>query len=321
MPDRLLLVTADDFGIGPETTRGILDLAAGGVVTSTVLLVNSPFAENAVRQWEVAGQPLELGWHPCLTLDAPILPPGRVPSLVGSDGRFWSRGDFLKRLWLGFICISEVEAEFQAQFDRFVELVGGPPANVNAHHHVHVFSAVQEALNRVLGRVTPVPFLRRVVESPGTLLRVPGGRLKRVVLTALSRWSARVFPGNDALLGVTDPRCVRDPEFFTHWLRATRAHAVELCCHPGHPDVALVGRDPDPYRRRPRELELLQAPAFLDAVRAAGFRLVCATEMATMARPARTPASASSVGNRDTDRRAERSHRTHPIPPRWSARP
>ena len=30
---------------------------------------------------------MQLGWHPCLTLDRPVLPRARVPSLV-DDGRF-----------------------------------------------------------------------------------------------------------------------------------------------------------------------------------------------------------------------------------------
>ena len=45
---RALLVVADDFGIGPPTTAGILHLARKGVVTASVMLVNSPYAEAAV---------------------------------------------------------------------------------------------------------------------------------------------------------------------------------------------------------------------------------------------------------------------------------
>ena len=153
MPDRLLLVTADDFGVGPQTTCGILDLARRGVITSAVLLVNSPYAAEAVRQWQAAGRPLELGWHPCLTLDSPILPPDHVPSLIGCDGRFVSLGALLMRLLAGRIKTTEVEAELDAQLERFVELVGQLPTNVNAHHHVHVFSAVGEAAGRSSGRV------------------------------------------------------------------------------------------------------------------------------------------------------------------------
>ena len=72
---RFLVVTADDFGIGPATTHGILELALQGRVTATVLLVNSPHAEAAVRAWRQAGCVPELGWHPCLTLDRPVRPP------------------------------------------------------------------------------------------------------------------------------------------------------------------------------------------------------------------------------------------------------
>ena len=94
---RYLLVTADDYGIGPETSRGILDLGREGLVTSTVLLVTSPHASAAVQAWCEAGQPVELGWHPCLTLDRPVLPVDQVPTLVDSEGRFWPLGKFLRR--------------------------------------------------------------------------------------------------------------------------------------------------------------------------------------------------------------------------------
>jgi len=46
---RFLVVIADDYGIGPETSRGILELAVRNLITGTVLLVNSPYAEEAVR--------------------------------------------------------------------------------------------------------------------------------------------------------------------------------------------------------------------------------------------------------------------------------
>ena len=100
---RFLLVTADDFGIGPETSRGILELAARVSVTSTVLLVNSPFAAEAVALWRKAGRALEVGWHPCLTIDRPLLPPEQVPSLVNPDGQVYgpdllARSEGMRRL-------------------------------------------------------------------------------------------------------------------------------------------------------------------------------------------------------------------------------
>ena len=94
---RYLVVVADDFGIGPETDRAILELGAAGLVTSSVLIVNSPHAVAAVAAWNRAGRPVELGWHPALTIDSPVLPPGRVPSLVDEAGRFRPLGRFLRR--------------------------------------------------------------------------------------------------------------------------------------------------------------------------------------------------------------------------------
>ena len=55
---------------------------AAGIGTGTVLIVNSPYAEGAVGAWNRAGRFIEIGWHPNLTHDRPILPPERVPASV-----------------------------------------------------------------------------------------------------------------------------------------------------------------------------------------------------------------------------------------------
>lgn len=286
---RPLLITADDFGIGPDTSRGILELANRGVVTSTVLLVNSPFAAKSVRMWSRAGRTLELGWHPCLTLDAPILPPAEVPSLVESNGRFPKLGTLLKRLLLGRVKPREIEAEFRAQLTRFEQLVGFAPANVNAHHHVHIFRPIGDALAGVLREVSPRPFVRRVNEPLRTLWHVPGARMKRAFLTRFGRRAAlhqesAGFPGNDALIGITDPPFVRSPIFFERWLRTAPGQFVELSCHPGRYDSTLDGRDGSPLDgqldRRQHEFERLSVPNMLEVIESAGFEPVTAAELA-----------------------------------------
>jgi predicted glycoside hydrolase/deacetylase ChbG (UPF0249 family) len=280
---RPLVVTADDFGVGPETTRGILDLARQGLVTGTVMLTNSPHAESAVRAWRKAGEPVELGWHPCLTIDAPILPPGKVGSLVEADGCFPPLGRFLLRLVRGLVRPGEMRAELAAQLGRFRELVGSEPTLVNAHHHIHVFPPVGAALREVLAGCRPRPFLRRVRETGRLLTAVPGARAKRALLTAFGDWQARLqrragFPGADTLLGITDPPCVTDPLFWERWLREAPPGPAELACHPGHLDPTLLGRDASPtdgqMERRVREFELLDRPHFRAALDRHGFELV-----------------------------------------------
>jgi len=285
---RYLVVVADDFGMGPETSRAIVELAVKRLVTGTVLLVNSPHAEDAVRTWRRAGEPMEVGWHPNLTLDRPILPPERVPSLVDSEGRFRTLGSFLRRALGGRLQAEEVKAELQAQYRRFYDLLGRPPSLVNSHQHVQIFAPVGGALVDLLGRRRRLPYLRRIREPWTMLLGIPGARLRRTFLSLLGRRRARRlerigFPGNDWLAGITNPTCVEDPDFLARWLSRIPGQVVELTCHPGYTDLTLVGRDctadDGQLRRRLRELELLRHASFPAACTRAGFRLLSPDEL------------------------------------------
>lgn len=280
---RQLVVVADDLGIGPETDRGILELAVAGRITGTVILINSPYASVAIAAWNRAGRPVELGWHPALTLDRPILPPDRVPSLVDANGIFHPLGRFLRKLAFGRIREAEVFAELAAQHNRFVQLVGDAPRLVNAHQHMSVFSPVTAALREVLLRSGRRPFVRRVREPWSTLLGVPGARIKRLLLNHRGRSQAKQlerdgFPGCDWLAGITDPPFTADPQFHRRWLSQTPGRSVELMCHPGYLDLTLIGRDSpaedDNVRRRVRELELFQRDDYFETIREAGFELV-----------------------------------------------
>lgn len=285
---RLLVVVADDFGIGPETSRGILELGQEGRVTATVLLVNSPYAADAVAAWSRSGRPLELGWHPCLTLDAPVLPPEDVPSLTDDEGLFWRLGAFLRRIARGQIRFDEVAAELTAQHRRFCDLVGYLPTVVNSHQHVALFPPVGRALLDVLEAHRHPTFLRNNRESYTTLTRVPGARLKRTVLSTLGRRfvrqaAARGFSGCEEFLGVTDPPCVADEHFLVRWLTNATGATMELMCHPGHDDETLVGRDccrdDDCVTRRVHEYHLLRLASFPEACRRAGMRLAAPSEL------------------------------------------
>ena len=285
---RALVVIADDFGMGPATSQGILDLAGRGVVTGSVLMVNSPHAEAAVRAWRQAGCPMELGWHPSLTSDGPMLPPERVPSLVRPDGAFHPLGQFMKWLWLGRIEAEEIHAELRAQHARFRELIGHPPTVVNSHQHVSLFGSVGPILLDVLADQRPLPYVRCVREPWRMLWNIRGARIKRAFLSrygkpAGRRQQAQGFPGNDWLAGITDPPWVTDPQFFVRWLSRIPGDVVELACHPGYHDPTLIGRDCTSddglLQRRVDELKLLSEPSFIEACRAAGFERVSPAEL------------------------------------------
>src|SRR5688500_7142073 len=73
--DVTLIVNADDLGYDPAVTRGILRAMRQGVVTSTTLMVNTPWAEDAAREADElsVGLHLNLARHPPL----PATPPAR----------------------------------------------------------------------------------------------------------------------------------------------------------------------------------------------------------------------------------------------------
>ncbi len=286
--NRLLLVTADDYGIGPETSRAIRELGALGTLTSTVLLANSPHAESAVDLWRRGGRPVEMGWHPCLTMDRPVLPAGQVPSLVDEQGQFHSLAGFVSRLFLGRVRYAEVLAELTAQWQRFVALVGQPPRNINGHKHIHIFPLVRTALREVLARQGSLAYVRRLREPARTLRRVAGARFKRLCLSMLGRWTSwrmgqEGWPANEWLIGITDPPWVKNERFFAEWLGTVPGTVVELMVHPGYWDETLLGRDcsrdDGQLQRRVDELNLLLQPAFRDACRQARFQLVTAGQV------------------------------------------
>jgi predicted glycoside hydrolase/deacetylase ChbG (UPF0249 family) len=275
------MVIADDYGMGPETSRGILELAQLGVVTGTVLLVNSPHTEEAVRRWRASAPPADLGWHPCLTMDAPISRPQDVPTLVGPDGRMGPLRRFLIRLLTGRVRGADIRRELAAQYERFRELTGQTPRLVNSHHHVAAFPLVADILRDLLREQRPLPFLRRLGEPARQLIGVQGARLKRSVLSLFGRRPGRRqqrdgFPGADCVAGIGSPSS--EPDFFRRWLRRTGGQVVELMCHPGWPDATLLGRDLDSTveaaAARASEREYLARSDFLQECRRAGFRLV-----------------------------------------------
>jgi chitin disaccharide deacetylase len=285
---RRLLVIADDFGIGFNTTTGILQLAAKGLLTGSALIVNTSAAAESVQRWRNLGGRLELGWHPNLTLDSPLAEPSQVPSLIRDDGTFWPLGAFLQRWWLGKLDPAEIALELHLQLRRYIQLVGHPPTFVNFHQHLALFKPIGAILLDQLSELHVKPYVRRVQEPWPLIAKLGGARLKRAFLNRLGRRASnmqrlRGFPGNDWLAGIARPSDIADPQFFLRWLRATPGDIVELMCHPGLHDPSLIGRDCTEsdglLDQRVNEMRWLFDPTFVETLRNAGFQLTAPSEL------------------------------------------
>jgi predicted glycoside hydrolase/deacetylase ChbG (UPF0249 family) len=102
---KYLIVNADDFGASRGINRGIMEAHQRGILTSTSLLVNTPFSEEAAKLAGTA-QLLSVGLH----VDLP-------KETNGSTDR--------------------ARAELQRQWVRFVELMGRAPTHLDSHHNAH----------------------------------------------------------------------------------------------------------------------------------------------------------------------------------------
>lgn len=108
---KYLIVNGDDFGASQGINRGILEAHLSGILTSTSLMVNAPYCEEAVSQ-SVGLASLSVGLHLTLTSEA---------------------GKPLYDLDDPAIC----RAELQKQFLRFQDLMERLPTHIDSHHHIH----------------------------------------------------------------------------------------------------------------------------------------------------------------------------------------
>jgi predicted glycoside hydrolase/deacetylase ChbG (UPF0249 family) len=138
---RGLIVNADDFGLTPGVSRGILGAHREGLVTSTTVLASLPAQPELDA--EAMGCPgLGLGLHVNLTRGTPVSPPGTVPSLVDAQGRFGRDLAVLRDRARP----DDVRREAEAQIEAFARRFGRPPTHLDSHHHVHRLLGVMDAI-------------------------------------------------------------------------------------------------------------------------------------------------------------------------------
>ena len=106
---RYLIVNADDFGASPGINRGILEAHTAGILTSTSLMVDTPWSAAAASMGRLEAA-LSVGLHV-------VLPEG--PIHADTNG------------------VEGPREALERQYQRFVALMGGPPTHVDSHHNVH----------------------------------------------------------------------------------------------------------------------------------------------------------------------------------------
>lgn len=244
-------MTADDLGIAPGVTRGILEAHRSGVVRTASAIVTYPSSEEGVAA-ALAEPDLEIGLHLDLVGGRPVSDPAAVRSLVDGDGRFHPLPVFTRRLLTGRIRSIDVAREVRAQVER-ARAWGTPALAWDSHRHVHLMPPVAWVVARV-GRELGARWIRRG--------RAPAARFAAKAMglhaaTVVSDLAYRDIPGNRWFVDLTSHTPRIDATAFA--LLATLGGVGEISAHPGYVDGALAAVD-GLLHERERDLALLTTP-------------------------------------------------------------
>ena len=245
-----LIVTADDFGFGVPTSRGIIRAHQAGVVTSTSLMVVTGDHAGASILLLKDAPNLEVGLH--LVLTGPAQKPlvaGKTSGLVTRHGTFNPLGKLLWIAWRRKLDRNAVIDEICAQAQRFTALLGRPPAYVDGHHHSHQLPVIREALVDAMKLGVLPKITRCTIEPPSIRSTVGGSRLRRAVMHHLGSTAQSTFADagiwtNDSCFGMIGARELKQPQPWADYFNHLPGHgAIEWFVHPGEQDDSLVGRD------------------------------------------------------------------------------
>lgn len=115
--DKLLIITADDFGAADNINEGIKLAADKGVITSISVLSNFTESLICLEQISESHPEISIGVHLNITTGKPLLSPDQIPTLVDESGDFYSLDLLIRRI----ACISKLELkkELEAQIAIF----------------------------------------------------------------------------------------------------------------------------------------------------------------------------------------------------------
>ncbi len=240
-----IILHSDDFGLHQAVNAAIVTCAQAGVLSSASVLANGPAADEAFALAR-AQRGLGIGVHLNIVRGRPLSPPGEIPSLVDTRGRFLgSMLALLARAQLGLLRVEDICREYHAQITRVVA-AGIEPTHLDGEKHSHILlPQAAEALKRV-GRQMGITRVRKLNERALlTSLRSDKGipaiqRAKLWLLEQRMRSARRHwvdFAATDHTLGLATVGCVDGRacrEMLAALLALPAPTTVEWFFHVGH---------------------------------------------------------------------------------------
>ncbi len=177
---RQVILHADDFGMSPWVSKGILDAFYDGLLTSTSLMANAPDATKAMLRWQnlerrrrsgdIASLPqrrrlgdpeqaFDLGIHLNLTQGRPLTASQYPGELLDANGHFPGVFSLFRQLWhRGERFADAIHDELSAQIGFMLDR-GHRPTHINGHQYVELIPAIAPVIESLLNEFH-IPVLR-----------------------------------------------------------------------------------------------------------------------------------------------------------------
>ncbi|WP_099467106.1 ChbG/HpnK family deacetylase [Konateibacter massiliensis] len=125
-----ILVRADDLGYSEAVNYGIAKSVKEGIISSVGVMANMPAVNHGLEL--LKGVPVCFGQHTNICVGKPITDPALIPSITNEKGEFKASKEY-RQAKEDFVVLDEVILEIEAQYERFLELVGEKPHYFEGH--------------------------------------------------------------------------------------------------------------------------------------------------------------------------------------------
>ena len=272
--EKQLIINADDFGHTAGISAGILQAHLNGIVTSTSVMMNRPYAAEGLRSAQKECPRLGIGVHLVLTTGRPLLPAERIPSLVNGEGKFYRQAELIARL--ESIDPEEALDEWRAQVELFRTVAGCAPDHLDSHHHSSYFTpALFERMLALAGELgCPI---RLPWTTPASFADYLSAEAAVDYASQISKLLERFNPPRpDAFIGhfYDEGATLENLKSIAQSIAEDPDHGTfELMCHPAVVDDEL--RRASTYNeQRGRELTLMQNNEVKTLLLQQGIRLI-----------------------------------------------
>jgi hypothetical protein len=230
-----MIVCADDYGMGEDIDRAILELCSSNRLSAVSCMVAlERCGRDVLKPLLELKAGVDIGLHFCIA-DETLTALENKKSLPAF-------GTIFRQSLLGQIRANEIRSEIAAQYELFLKKCGRPPDYIDGHLHAHQLPGIREGLIEFVSTLPAKsrPYIRNTCEPVKNLRK---HRLPWLKAAFIGGFGARMqselrsadISTNDGFAGIYDFKNYRHyPEYFPGFAACLQRKNGILVVHPGH---------------------------------------------------------------------------------------